>query len=53
MGPLFKDSSERLEKPEIEPRTLGLQGQLLYHFTRRLLAGTDILKKKKEFGSLN
>ena len=35
MGPRFKVSSERLEKPLIEPMTLGLQGEYLlnYHYT--------------------
>ena len=32
MGPEFKVSSERLEKPRIESTTPGLQGEKLYHF---------------------
>ena len=35
MGPRFKVSSERLEKPVIEPTTPGLKGELLYHYTTK------------------
>ena len=33
MGPQFKVSSERLEKPGIEHTTTTLQGESLYHYT--------------------
>ena len=33
MGHLFKVSSERLEKPWVELKTPGLQGEQLYHYT--------------------
>ena len=33
MGPQVKVSSERLEKPGIEPTTPGLQGEYLNHYT--------------------
>ena len=32
MGPRFRVSSERLEKPRIEPTTLGLEGERLNHY---------------------
>ena len=32
MGPRFRVSSERLEKPGIEPRTPGLEGEQLNHY---------------------
>ena len=31
MGPRFRVSSERLEKPRIEPTIPGLEGEQLYH----------------------
>ena len=34
MGPRFKVSSERLEKPGIKLTTPGLQGEYLNHYTR-------------------
>ena len=33
MGPRFRDSSERLEKPGIEPTTPGLEGEQLNHYS--------------------
>ena len=33
MGPRFRVSSERLEKPGIEPMTPGLEGEQLNHYT--------------------
>ena len=33
MGPRFKVSCERLEKPVIEPTIPGLQDEKLYHYT--------------------
>ena len=32
MGPRFRVSSERLEKPGIEPTTPGLEGEQLNHY---------------------
>ena len=32
MGPRFRVSSERLEKPGIEPTTPGLEGKQLNHY---------------------
>ena len=32
MGPRFRVSSERLEKPGIEPSTPGLEGEQLNHY---------------------
>ena len=32
MGPRFRDSSERLEKPGIEPTTPGLEGEQLNQY---------------------
>ena len=34
MGPRFKVSSERLEKPGIELTTPGLEGKWLNHYTK-------------------
>ena len=33
MGPLFKVSSERPEKPKIKPTTPGLEGEQLDHYS--------------------
>ena len=43
-GPWLKVSSDRLEKPGIEPATPGLQGKRLIHYT------TAAPKKKSVFG---
>ena len=34
MGPRFRVSSERLEKPGIEPTTPGFEGEQLYHYAK-------------------
>ena len=39
MGPRFRISSERLEKPGIEPTTPGLEGQQLNHYATEASLG--------------
>ena len=48
MGPLFKVSSERPEKPKIKPMTPGLEGEQLdqYSFTVQVKLQNDIPRKE-------
>ena len=54
MGPRLRVSSERLEKPGIEPTIPGLEGEQLNHYateassTIHRLPKSEILKKKKD-----
>ena len=43
MGPWLRVSSERLEKPGIEPTTPGLEGEQLNHYATEAIEGADQL----------
>ena len=52
MGPQFRVSSKRPEKPRIEPMTPGLEGEQLNHYTTEAYVCQCMLYKTKCF-SLN
>ena len=46
MGPRFRVSSERLEKPGIEPTTPGLEGEQVNHYATEASEIINYMRKK-------